>query len=99
MTGPERIQSAAVIVRGRVFEGASHKVAVHLAFLTLEISPATIWAELEAEDQGFTTTRGRFVSRADAYEIAERRGQLCPHRSRWNAMPGLVPELHSEDLR
>lgn len=99
MTGPEHVRTAAVIVRGRVFEGASHKMAVHVASLALDISAAAIWAELAREEQGFTTTRGRFVSRADAYAIAERRGQLRPHMLRRHTGPRVVPELHSEDLR
>jgi hypothetical protein len=91
----ERVARAAVKVRGRVFTGSSHKVAVFAASLTFDISPVTVWAEIRPEDQGFVTSRGRFVSRAKAWVIAEREGQL-----RWKHIrPGVTPELHSEDLR
>ena len=86
---------AAVKVRGRVFTGSSHKVAVFAASLALDISPGTVWTEARPEDQGFVTSRGRFVSRAKAWVIAERQGQL-----RWKHIrQGITPELHSEDLR
>ena len=86
---------AAVKVRGRVFTGSSHKVAVFAASLALDISPGTVWTEARPEDQGFVTSRGRFVSRAKAWALAKERGQLRWDRSR----PGITPELQSEDLR
>lgn len=58
----------------------------------LGLQPSTVWADMTA---GFTTTTGRFVSRAAAWKIAKRAGQL-----RWDhSQPGVSPELHSEDLR
>ena len=95
MSAPERVAQAAVKVRGRVFTGRSHKEAVFVASLTLDLSPVTVWTEVGRAGQGFTTTRGRFVSRAEAWKIAKRRGQL-----RWDtSRPGVTPELHSEDLK
>ena len=94
MTAPERVKSATVRVRGHMFEGTSHKVAVFAASLTFDLLPVTVWAELQPQDQGFVTTRGRFVSRAEAWVIAAREGQL-----RWKHIRrGITPELHSEDL-
>jgi len=91
----ERVAQAAVKVRGRVFTGSSHKVAVFAAALAFYLSPVTVWAEVGREGQGFTTTRGRFVSRAEAWVIAARAGQL-----RWKHIRrGTTPELQSEDLR
>ena len=91
----ERVAHAAVKVRGRVFTGGSHKVAVFAAALALDLLPRTVWTEVRPEDQGFVTSRGRFVSRAEAWVIAEREGQL-----RWKDIrAGITPELHSEDLR
>ena len=89
---PERVVAAAVKVRGRIFVGTSHKVAVFAAANALGLEPTTVWARMIP---GFTTTRGRFVSRALAWNIAKRSGQLRWDRSR----PGVTPELHSEDLR
>jgi hypothetical protein len=43
---------------------------------------------------GFTTTTSRFVSRAEAWKVAKRAGQLRWDKSR----PGVTPELHSEDI-
>jgi hypothetical protein len=87
----ERITKAAIKVRRRVFTGLSHKVAVFAAAHALGLEPSTVWDEMVA---GFSTTTGRFVSRAKAWKIAKRAGQLRWDRSR----PGVVPELHSEDL-
>jgi hypothetical protein len=90
----ERINEAAIIFREVPYCGTSHKVAVSAAALILNLSPMTVWAELRPKDMGFVTTRGRFVSRALAWKIAMRAGQLRWDRSR----PGVTPELHSEDL-
>jgi len=64
----ERVAQAAVRVRGRVFTGSSHKVAVFAAALAFDTSPATVWAEVRPKDQGFVTMRGRWLS-------AQRRGR------------------------
>jgi len=91
----ERVAAAAVMVRARAFTGGSHKEAVFAASLAFDISPITAWTDVRPEDQGFVTSRGRFVSRAQAWVIAKREGQL-----RWDrSLPGVTPELHSEDLR
>lgn len=46
---------------------------------------------LESKAQGFYTSKGRFVSRQEAYEIAKRAGQLTDNKK-------LIPGLTSEDL-
>ena len=95
MSAPERVARAAVRVRGRIFAGASHKVAVVVAANALDLAPSAVWSLLTPDDQGFTTTTGRFISRVEAWKLANRAGQL-----RWDtSRPGVVPELHSEDLR
>lgn len=91
----ERVAAAAVKLRGRVFEGTSHKEAVFAAARALNLSPMTIWAAVSRKGLGFTTSRGRFIGRAEAWVIAEREGQLL----RKHVPAGTVPELHSEDLR
>ena len=88
----ERVEQAAVSVRGLLFTGTSHRVAVRVAAEALEMSPADVWGEAKC---GFRTSQGRFVSRAVAWKLAKRGGQL-----RWDtSRPGVTPELHSEDLR
>jgi dienelactone hydrolase len=87
----ERVAHAAVRFRGRIFLGASHKVAVFVAARALRLEPSTVWTGMVA---GFTTTTGRLVSRAEAWKIAKQAGQL-----RWDRpQPGVTPELHSEDF-
>ena len=88
----ERLAAAAVKVRRRIFTGTSHKMAVYVAANALSLAPSTVWGDMIP---GFTTTTGRFVSRAVAWRIAKRSGQL-----RWDrSSPGITPELHSEDMR
>lgn len=95
MSAPERVTQAAVRVQGRIFAGTSHKVAVVVAANALDLAPPAVWGLLTPDDQGFTTTNGRFISRAEAWRIARRAGQL-----RWDtSRSGVTPELHSEDLR
>lgn len=91
----ERVTEAAINFRDSLYCGPSHKMAVSRTALMHNLSPMTVWAELKPEDMGFVTTRGRFVSRAQAWVIAKRARQLRWDRSR----PGVMPELHSEDLR
>jgi hypothetical protein len=89
------VTHAAVKVRGRIFTGGSHREAVVATSLALGVDPPSIWSGLHAEDQGFVTDRGQWLSRAEAWTLAKKRGQL-----RWDSsLPGIRPELHSEELR
>jgi len=91
----ERVAQSAIRLGGRVFTGVSHKEAVFAASLALNLSPGTVWAEVGRQGQGFTSTRGRWLSRGEAWTLARRRGQL-----RWDhSPPGMPPELQSEDLQ
>jgi hypothetical protein len=92
---PERVVEAAVKVRGRVFTAQSHRAAVLAAAKTLGLAPAAIWRGMTEERQGFVTTHGRWLSRAEAWILAKRRGQLRRHRTR----TGHTPELYSEDVQ
>jgi hypothetical protein len=84
----ERVVEAAVRLRGCVFAGQSHKVAVWVAADRLGLATSTVWQEAK---NGFVTSLGRFVSRAEAWKLAKRAGQL-----RWDkSQPGVTPELHS----
>lgn len=91
----ERVAQAAVKVTGRIFTGPSHRVAVLVAANALGLDPAAIWRRMTPGTQGFVTTRGRWLSRVEAWALAKRRGQL-----RWSHVrPGHASELQSEDLR
>lgn len=91
MSALERVARAAVRLRGRVFAGTSHKAAIMAAANVLRLRPATVW---KSAGFGFVTTRGRWLSRAEAWVLAKKRGQL-----RWgHVRSGATPELHSEDL-
>lgn len=71
-TGPETIKLAAVMdQRGNVYEAAVHNSARQLArTANKSIEPDSILAD------GFTTSKGRFVSREEAARIAENSGQV-----------------------
>ncbi len=90
----ERVLEAAVRVRGRIFTGTSHRVAVFAAARALGVDPAGIWKRMTPERQGFVTTRGRWLSRKEAWTLAKRQGQLRWDRTR----AGRSAELFSEDL-
>lgn len=70
--GDESIAWAAVRDKdGRIYQGAIHKDAENAAVnMNKGIGPDTIF------EQGFTTNKGRFVSRAEAAQIAEKSGQV-----------------------
>ena len=91
----ERVAAAAAKVRGLVFTGQSHRIAMLVAANALGVDPAVVWKSVTAERQGFVTTRGRWLSRAGAWTLAKEQGQLRWDRSR----AGQAPELFSEDLR
>ena len=88
---PERILEAAIKTPNGVVHSpkpARHGDIIHaLAEKTGKPVPGD-W------EQGFVTTRLRFVSRREAFEIAVRERQLKPRREgQYNG-----PELYSEDL-
>lgn len=91
---PERIETAAVRLRGRCFTGISHKVAVRAASIQLRRTPAFIFELLAPADYGFMTSKARFVGRAEAWKIALRRRQVNPAK----AVASGRRELYSEDL-
>lgn len=86
---PEEVDRAAVRIRGMTFSvrrPGRHSHALRAADDALG-GERGWFAEAE---QGFTTTRGRFVGREEAARIAVRSGQI--KRLRW------APHLYSEDL-
>ena len=92
MSAPERVAQAGVKIRGRIFTGANHKAAILSAANAFGLNPSAVWGQLTPDDQGFVTSGARFVSRAEAWRIAKRAGQIRRDKSRAGA------ELHSEDL-
>jgi hypothetical protein len=74
----ERIAGPAVqISDGRIFTGANHPAILLEAERTLGI-PAEKLVEGVSIPDGFLTTAGRFVSRHEAHDIAQRAGDLVP---------------------
>lgn len=65
---PESIRSAAILWNGEVYTAATHGMAL----LDLKKSHP----DYRAVTEGFMTSMGRFVSREEAKEIAERAEQL-----------------------
>lgn len=69
----ERITNAALVYQGKRFEGASHTLALFELFAEFgEVSDDAF----EHIAQGFVTSAGRFVSRAEATTIARLADQV-----------------------
>jgi hypothetical protein len=80
----ERIACATIRVGKRLYHGARHGFAIQIAVVKGERIPIAP----RHKDQGFTTTRGRYVGREEAARIAYDAGQVTK----------LHPKLHSEDI-
>jgi hypothetical protein len=89
--GTERVWAAAIRFAGRAWVAPCHIDATALAAEGTSRPVREVWAESVPQGQGFITTRRHFISRADAWVIAEREGQLGPEIV-------VRGELHSEDL-
>lgn len=89
--GPERVWAAVIRFAGRIWIAPCHVDAAAFAAEQTGHPVREVWAETVPAGQGFITTRGHFISRAAAWLIAVREGQLGPEI----VTPG---ELHSEDL-
>lgn len=66
---PEKVISAAVRTNGRVFSGVMHADAVDQA-------EREIGKILRPPEEGFITSNGRFISRDEAWDIANRNNQI-----------------------
>lgn len=74
---PEMITGAAVKFDGRVFTGPNHYAAVESAAKTLNRPVDDLLAIGEQENlSGFMTSDGRYISREDAFKIAQKTGQV-----------------------
>lgn len=65
---PESVRSAAILWNGEVYAAATHGMAL--------LNLKKTHPEYRAVSEGFVTSTGRFVSREEAKEIAERAEQL-----------------------
>jgi len=87
----EKIASAALKYGGKIYEGLNHGFALNT--ILDETKGAATMHDIQ---DGFTTSHGRFVSREEAYKIADKQKQLA------NDMPSIPEEsrmLLSEDLQ
>jgi hypothetical protein len=68
----EKVKEAAIRINGQIFTGQMHFMAFEKARAEL----ADFEEIQHTMEQGFTTSAGRFISREEAGELAERAGQL-----------------------
>lgn len=95
----ERIVAAAIRREGVVFTGAHHHQIIRYACVTLGIPTM-------AGEQGFMTSRGEFVSREEAANIACRVGQITHEQHKQFPLDHLfseqlwtLPDWRPEDIR
>lgn len=91
----ETVGKAALQYKGKTYEGANHGFA--LGDLMDAHKTEDFGALMGDVKQGFTTSKGRFVSREEAFDIAKKQDQIDP-----KVLPSLTDEstmLLSEDLK
>lgn len=95
---PERVKSAAIKYKGDTYEGLVHAFAMNE--IEDKFGPNIPHKDLE---EGFTTNKGRFISREEAFKLAKDKDQV--RQPVLNAYPegkapsGHYPSLLSEDLK
>lgn len=70
----EKIKAAALTYQGETFEATSHGIA--FAQLRAKYPRITWFKESDGFREGFTTTNGRFVDRAEANRVASLADQI-----------------------
>ncbi len=85
----ELIAHAALMYEEEIFVGINHTEAYHK--LLAKYPHLASSSDFEFKD-GFTTTRGRFVSRSEALAIAEANEQMSVESSRTKIQDGLSSE-------
>lgn len=85
----ERITAAAIKVGDKVYTGATHMNAMCVIIDLPNVSSADKAEMLLAGQDGFVTDTGRFVSREEAYVIAQAAKQL-------KDLPQSEPEFNKE---
>ena len=81
---PESIRSPAIYHEGRVYEGIDHSAALSAVSAATGRSFEDLLSAYDNDPtafDGFTTSRGRFVDRAEAFRIASRAEQLSVRRT------------------
>jgi hypothetical protein len=75
---PERITNAAVkLTDGSIFIGLAHGYALEKAWAAHKKTPESVYFKLfDKSKDGFMTSRGRFVSRKTAYNLAVKNQQM-----------------------
>lgn len=96
----KHVKEAAVEIGGRVFTGEYHQDALHRAHAAGAIERP----EYDGYDrkQGFITSKGRFISREDAFAMARATGQVTKantfNEERYAKMGNRAPALDAADL-
>lgn len=99
----ERVKSAAVELDGQIYTGATHADAMEAASSATGKSIDELWSlRSEASGQGlkpdgFITDTGRFISRAEATEIANRADQIDKSRPHYIEGRNLTAEFLKTD--
>jgi hypothetical protein len=87
----QRITHVALRIGGTVYALPAPNRHHHvIRWLVDEKGFATV--EAHGDDQGFVDSLGNYLTRAQAYRVAQAAGQLRPDRPNWN------DELYSENL-
>lgn len=75
---PEKIKSAAVQIDGKIYEAANHTFALEQAAAArgMTLEELTTALPSKSDISGFVTNKGRYVDRADAYDIAKSTDQI-----------------------
>lgn len=75
----EKIAAAAIRVGNEVYTAPTHFAAMQAIIAIPGVDPATIADMLLRGEDGFVTDTGRFIDRAEAFQIASNAGQIAAH--------------------
>lgn len=93
----ETIKSAAIRLEGEIFEAPNHGMALGQWMEKYPEKPFPNDAKMWEKAQGFTTTKDRFISREEAFNMAKKQDLIKD-----NVLPALTTDskvLLSEDLK
>jgi hypothetical protein len=75
----EKITAAAIRIGNEIYTGPTHFAAMQAIISVPGMDPHTVADMLLRGEDGFITTEGRFVDRAEAFEIASQAAQMGTH--------------------
>src|SRR5574337_728269 len=75
----EKIAAAAIRVGNEIYTAPTHFAAMQAIISVPGVDPATVADMLLRGEDGFITDQGRFVDRAEAFQIASLSGQMGAH--------------------